>query len=92
MLCGFVLMCRFSIKKKTTKCSFKVGICCFALDEYGDGSEEVASYVILEFCPLCCYGIIQVIMFEFFYDLFFIVLRRCYIFLLENWIYDGDVR
>jgi hypothetical protein len=31
-------------------------------------------------------------MFEFFYDLFFIVLRRCYIFLLENWIYDGDVR
>jgi hypothetical protein len=53
MLCGFVLMCRFSIKKKRTRCCFKVGIYCFALDEYGDGGEEVASYVILEFCLLC---------------------------------------
>ncbi len=32
--------------------------------------------MILEFCPLCCYGIIQVMMFEFFYDLFFIVFKR----------------
>jgi hypothetical protein len=31
-------------------------------------------------------------MFKFFYDLFFIVLRKWYMFLLEIWIYDGDVR
>jgi hypothetical protein len=57
-------MCRFSIKKKRTICYFKVGICCFALDKHGDGGEEVASYVILEFFPSYCYGIIQVMMFE----------------------------
>ncbi len=49
MFCNFVLMCGFSIKKKRTRCCFKVGICCFTLDEYGDGGEEVASCVILVF-------------------------------------------
>ncbi len=87
MLCGFVLMCWFSIKKKRTRCCFNVGICCFAFDEYGDGGEEVASYVILEFCLLCCYGIIQVTMFEFFYDLFHCFEEMIYVFVrdLDLW-------